>query len=77
MTDILAQIKELQAHINSENDNLLKAIAALAATRQMAVIPRPDSLVDKPTIILPQHMYDRMLKLFEKETDHGCTRPYP
>lgn len=48
--------------LNSANDNLLTAIAMIAATGQITVIPN-DIGWSKPVIHLPQQMYDRLLKM--------------
>ncbi|MAM24009.1 MAG: hypothetical protein CML55_01315 [Rhodobacteraceae bacterium] len=64
MNDMLERIREAQALINGERDNLLKAIAAIAAHGGASIIPRDDRLTTKPVIVLPQRMYDRLLELY-------------
>jgi hypothetical protein len=56
------------------DDNLLKAIAALAASGHMQIVPMPtfSYLKQRPTIMIPERMYNRMLELFpakEKSED--------
>lgn len=48
--------------LNSANDNLLMAIAMIAATGNITVIPN-DIGWSKPVIHLPKQMYDRLLKI--------------
>ena len=49
--------------LNSANDNLLMAIAMIAATGNITVIPN-DIGWSKPVIHLPKQMYNRMLEIF-------------
>lgn len=58
--------------LNSANDNLLIAIAMIAATGQITVIPN-DIGWSKPVIHLPQQMYDRLLKIIPdiSEANHA------
>jgi len=69
MTDMLEKIKEAQALVDGERDNLLEAIAALCVAGQMTVMPRTDNLISKPVILLPQRMYDRLLEKYGKDQD--------
>jgi len=74
MSDMLEQIKEAQAIFEGERDNLLQAIAALCATGQMTVMPRSDKLINKPVILLPQRMYDRLIEKYgEEQSDDEST----
>jgi len=71
MTDMLEKIKEAQALVDGERDNLLEAIAALCVAGQMTVMPRTDNLISKPVILLPQRMYDRLLEKYGQEKNDG------
>lgn len=67
MTDMLERLKEAQALAEGDRDNLLKAIAAIAAHGRISIIPRSEILTTKPVIILPERMYDRLLEIIGNE----------
>ena len=69
MSDMFERIKEVQALVDGERDNLLEAIAMLCAAGQMTVMPRPDNLISRPVILLPQRMYDRIIEKYGRNTD--------
>jgi hypothetical protein len=52
--------------IRQQDDNLLRAIAALAAGRHIQIVPTSSlfGMDAKPVICLPQRMYDRLSELF-------------
>lgn len=56
--------------LNSANDNLLMAIAMIAATGNITVIPN-DIGWSKPVIHLPKQMYDRLLKIIPSVSEAG------
>ena len=61
--------------IKTADDNLLKAIASIAASGHINIVPMPTVLLTepKPVIMLPERMYNRMLELFgpKDESEHG------
>lgn len=63
MSDMLERIKEAQALVDGDRDNLLRAIAAIAAHGGISIIPRDELLTTKPVIVLPQCMYDRLAQI--------------
>lgn len=65
MADILEQMKEAQAVADGDRDNLLRAIAAIAAHGGISIIPRDEYLTTKPVIVLPQRMYDRLSEIIQ------------
>lgn len=69
MPDMLERLKEAKALVDGERDNLLQAIAAIAAHGGISIIPHPDQLTTKPVIILPQRMYDRLAEIIEGEAE--------
>lgn len=69
MSDMLDRLIEAKAVFDGEHDNLLEAIAMLAATGRISIIPRDDRLTSKPVIVLPQGMYDRMLAKYEEPSE--------
>lgn len=69
MNDMLERIKEAQALVDGDRDNLLRAIAAIAAHGGISIIPRDDGLTTKPVIVLPERMYDRMKQIISIESE--------
>lgn len=62
------------AQIQAAEDNLLMAIATIAAARQITVMPSPTLFgqQDKPVILLPKRMFDRMKAIIPQEDPaHG------
>ena len=69
MNDMLERIKEAQAIVDGDRDNLLRAIAAIAAHGGISIIPRDEMLTTKPVIVLPQRMYDRLAQIVSAESE--------
>ena len=57
--------------MRAQHDNLLLAIAHIAAAGRVTVMPSPMLFGEsKPVILLPQNMYDRMFEILpEKEAE--------
>lgn len=71
--DILAQLRAAADQLRAVDDNLLRAIAAIAAHGRVQIIPN-DSLFGveaRPVIVLPVRMYDRLLEIVSKEAGDG------
>jgi hypothetical protein len=68
MNDMLQRIKEAQALVDGDRDNLLRAIAAIAAHGGISIIPRDERLTGKPVIVLPERMYDRLKQIISTES---------
>lgn len=68
MNDMLDRIKEAKALVDGDRDNLLRAIAAIAAHGGISIIPRDEMLTTKPVIVLPQRMYDRLAQIVSAES---------
>lgn len=69
MNDMLQRIKEAQALVDGDRDNLLRAIAAIAAHGGISIIPRDERLTVKPVIVLPERMYDRLKQIISFESE--------
>lgn len=67
--EMIERIKAAQSLISGEQDNLLRAIAAIAAHGGISIIPRDEALTTKPVIVLPQRMYDRLLRIINSEQE--------
>ncbi|SEN87910.1 hypothetical protein SAMN04489859_102056 [Paracoccus alcaliphilus] len=68
-TNMLAKLRAAADQIRSADDNLLRAIAAIAAHARVQIIPN-DSLFGveaRPVIVLPVRMYDRMLEIIPND----------
>ncbi len=63
LDDILAKMLAAADQIKRVDDNLLMAIAAIAATGNVQVVEMQSLFGYKPVIMLPPHMYNRMLEL--------------
>lgn len=68
MTDMLERMEAAIRTLDGVDDNLCQALLLLAANRSIVVIPQDDRLLPKPTIMVPQRIYNRMLEM---------TRPLP
>lgn len=68
--DIIKRMKEAADELMASDDNLLHAIAAIAAHRCIQIIPYQAGFGDKPIICLPQRMYDRLLVIIPKDHPH-------
>lgn len=64
--EMLARIESAVATLNGADDNLCHALLMLAGSRCITVIPQPDTVTPKPVIMVPQRLYDRMLRLSEQ-----------
>lgn len=63
--DVLERMYAAADQMKEQDDNLLKAIAMLAATGHMTIVPGGSMMFGtKPVIMLPDHMYQRMEELF-------------
>ncbi len=64
--DMLKKIYEIADLKKTADDNLLKAIASIAANGHISIIPSPEifTVNPKPIIMLPEGMYNRMMELF-------------
>jgi hypothetical protein len=62
--------------MKTADDNLLKAIASIAYSGHINVVPMPTilSTEPKPVIMLPERMYNRMLDLFGPEATQGASQ---
>jgi hypothetical protein len=71
--DMLKQMHEAVDLMKSADDNLLHALASIAYSGHINIIPMPTVLTTepKPVIMLPERMYNRMLDLFAPETATG------
>jgi hypothetical protein len=72
--DALASMKAAADQIVAADDNLLRAIAAIAAHGRITIVPCPDHLLvgrAKPIITLPQRMYDRLLAIIPEDRANG------
>lgn len=67
--DIIEQIRRAQEIVEGSQDNLCRALMAIASYGSITIIPRDENLVNRPVIIVPKQMYDRMLKLGEGSND--------
>ena len=63
---MIAKLEAAADEIRQQDDNLLCAIAALAAGRHIRIVPTSSlfGMDAKPVICLPQRMYDRLFELF-------------
>ena len=69
MSDMLDKLQKAMAIVNGEQDNLCKALMVLSASKAITILPRSDALIQKPVIVVPQQMYDRMIKLSVPKED--------
>lgn len=63
---MMARMLEAVDGLKSQHDNLLKAIAMLAASGNIQII-EGGLLKDKPVIMLPTTMYLRMIELYAEK----------
>lgn len=77
MSDMLDRIREEQALANGDRDNLLRAIAAIAAHGGISIIPRDEILTTEPVIVLPQRMYDRLAQIIRAESEPDGDNAHP
>ncbi len=62
--DILERMYATADQMKEQDDNLLKAIAMLAASGHMTIVPGSMQFGSRPVIMLPDRMYQRMEELF-------------
>ncbi|WP_347137532.1 hypothetical protein [Paracoccus sp. SSK6] len=69
MTSLIDQLRAAADKIAEADDNLLRAIAAIAAHGRIQIIPHQAlfGADAKPIICLPHRMYDRLMILFPAE----------
>ncbi len=60
---MMADLSTAADKIKALDDNLLMAIAAIAATGNVQVVEMQSLFGHEPVIMLPPHMYNRMLEL--------------
>lgn len=70
--DMLEKMFAAADMMKAADDNLLKAIASIAASGHINIISMPIilSTEPKPVIMLPERMYDRIFELFGPEASH-------
>lgn len=71
VTDMLDRLIVAKAVVDGEQDNLLEAMAMLAASGHISIIPQSERLTTRPVIMLPQRMYDRMLEIIPSHDGEG------
>jgi hypothetical protein len=69
--DMIAKMKTAADRIRAEDDNLLRAIAAIAATGNLQIVPTKSVFSERPVICLPERMYDRLLATFPVKPTEG------
>lgn len=70
-SDMLENMYAAVDLMKAADDNLLKAIASIAASGHINVVPMPTVLLSepKPVIMVPERMCNRMLDLFSPDRD--------
>ena len=63
MTDTLDRMIAAMNTLDGLDDNLCEALLLLAGNRSIIVIPQDDRLLPKPTIMVPQRIYNRMIEM--------------
>lgn len=69
-SEIMAQMKKAHDSIKRHDDDLLRAIAMVAAQGGMRIIPTADDIFGEsvpPIISMPRRMYDRMVEIIPTE----------
>lgn len=72
MTDPYDQLKKVADELQEQQDNWLRAVAALAAHGGIQIIPQAETVLGKNTkavICLPERQYNRLLDIMTKDTD--------
>lgn len=69
MSSILDKLKAARDELAAADDNLLLAIAAIAAHGRIQILPNRAlfGAESKPIIVLPERMYDRMLTIVNQQ----------
>ncbi|MFP5078293.1 hypothetical protein ACLE20_13375 [Rhizobium sp. YIM 134829] len=63
MTEMIDKMKAAIATMDGANDNLCRALIALAAHGQITIIPADERLTPKPVIMVPERLYRRIEQL--------------
>lgn len=65
---MMANLLSAAEKVKRVDDNLLLAIAAIAATGNVQIAEMPPMHGYKPVILMPPHMYQRMLELIPPQS---------
>lgn len=69
--DMIAKMKTAADQIKAQDDDLLRAIAVIAETGKIHILPKKRFFSERPIICLPERMYDRLLAIFPVKPTEG------